>query len=384
MSAAGPPLHIVHGVHSLDVGGLERIVVDLIRMGRRAGHRISVICLERPGTLGTTAEAQGATVISLGKPPGRTPEIIRSASARLAELRPHILHTHTIGALWYLGPAARSVGRIAVLHTEHIDNVGKAEGWRSKIKTRLLWNRAGRYSDRFCCVSDDIARSARRWCTIPRSKLDTVLNGIETEKYTDRTERSAIRQEMGIPEGARVVGTVGRLNEVKRQDLLLRSVATPGAGLDDVRVLIVGDGPEREALQKLAHNLGIAERVHFAGYQPAPERYLAAMDVFALTSRLEGLPLAMLEAWAAGLPVVASAVGGVPKVVMHGVSGLLFPNGDLAALTASLKRFFADPEEAARMAVAGTVTVRERFSLQRMASEYEARYRQLCLTIPGD
>jgi glycosyltransferase involved in cell wall biosynthesis len=182
---------------------------------------------------------------------------------------------------------------------------------------------------------------------------------------------------LSIPLNARVVGTVGRLNEVKRQDHLIRAAAGLGVGYKDVHLLLVGDGPERAALERLAESLGLSARVHFAGYQSAPERFLPAMDIFALTSRLEGLPLALLEAWAASLPVVSSAVGGVPKVVREGETGLLFPNGNEPALTAALRDLLSDPAKAARMAATGLAVVRKEYSLERMASEYEAYYRAI-------
>jgi glycosyltransferase involved in cell wall biosynthesis len=172
------------------------------------------------------------------------------------------------------------------------------------------------------------------------------------------------------------------LNEVKRQDLLLRAVAALGPGYDDIQVLLVGDGPARGELEQLVPSLGLKGRVYFAGYQSAPERFLPAMDVFALTSRLEGLPLALLEAWAAGLPIVSSAVGGVPKLVENGGAGLLFPNGDQDGLVVALRSLFADPLKAAQMATAGQTLVRERYSLERMASDYESRYRAL-IAAPG-
>src|SRR5262249_7856644 len=221
------PLHVAHGVHALDVGGLERIVVDLARVGRERGHRVSVICLEHPGSLAPSAEGAGAAVMSFGKRPGRAQELTTRAAELFASLRPDDLHTHTPGALWHLGPAARA-SRLPILHTEHVDNVGKARGWWAKLKTRALWHRAARYAGRFCCVSDDIARSALRWLTVPASKVDVVLNGIDTTRYADRGSREEIRARFGIPTDARVIGAVGRLNEVKRQDLLLRAVARAG------------------------------------------------------------------------------------------------------------------------------------------------------------
>ncbi len=369
-----PPLRVAHGVQSLDVGGLERVVLDLVRRGRAGGAEVSVVCVERPGTLAAQVEAVGGRVISLNKPPGRTPELTARARPILAELRPTVLHTHTSGALLYLGPAAPA--GVPVLHTEHGDAVGRGVGWWAKLKARGVWHQAAKSADLFCGVSADIVRSAGRWGTVPKGKLDVVLNGIDTERYATES-RTAARQWLGLSPDARVIGTVGRLNEVKRQDLLLRGVAQLGGEFADVRVVLVGDGPERPALERLATELGLNERVTFAGYQSAPEQFLPAFDLFALTSRNEGLPLALLEAWASGVPVVASAVGGVPKAVAHERTGLLFPSGDVRALADALRQLLSDPAAAVRMGEAGRAEVRASYSLARMAAEYDTRYRQL-------
>lgn len=369
-------LHILYGLQSLDFGGLERIVVDLARVALQKDHRVTILCLERPGTLAEAARALGAEVLCLDKPPGRIPSIVGRAAELFTKLQPNILHTHTVGALWYFGPAAK-LAKIPVLHTEHIDNVGKSVGISDKLKTRLLWHKAARYADRFCCVSEDVARSAGRWRTVPRYKLETVLNGIDTDRYADRSTRTGVREILGIPSEALVVGTVGRLNEVKRQSLLLQAVAVLGIGYEDVRILLVGDGPERGALEQLANQLGLSNRTHFAGYQPNPERFFPAMDVFALTSRLEGLPLVILEAWAASLPVVSSAVGGIPKLIHHGGNGLLFPNGNEKLLAECLRSLLSDHDKSSRLGRSGKTIVQQNYSLSRMAGDYEARYREL-------
>jgi glycosyltransferase involved in cell wall biosynthesis len=121
----------------------------------------------------------------------------------------------------------------------------------------------------------------------------------------------------------------------------------------------------------------VRDRTVFTGYVTNPELALGAMDFFALTSRLEGLPLAMLEAWAAGLPVVASAVSGIKRIVEPGRTGLLFPDGDLPALINALRSVLKDPDQARRMAEAGRAVVRQSYSLERMAGDYERRYRDL-------
>ena len=174
-----------------------------------------------------------------------------------------------------------------------------------------------------------------------------------------------------------MIGTVGRLNEVKRQDLLLRAFATVRPRVPSARLLLVGDGPRRAELETLAAEIGVSDAVRFAGYQARPERCLKVMDVFALTSRMEGLPLAILEAWAAGLPVVASAVGGVPDLIDDGRNGLLFPSGDEPRLTLLLGELLADPARRHALGEAGRGEVMERYDLERMASEYDGYYQAL-------
>jgi glycosyltransferase involved in cell wall biosynthesis len=370
------PGHIAHGVLTLDVGGLERLVLDLIRAARARGHRVSVVCVEGPGRLAQEAEAAGATVASLGKPPGLWREFIDTAATVIADLDPHVLHTHQIGAAWYLGPGARRLGR-PVIHTEHGNHIARAKGWWRTARTRLLMRSAARHIDRFCCVSDEIAAAATRWWTVPRSKVEVVPNGIPPEVRPDLASPESVRASLDIPPAAPVVGTVGRLAEVKRQDLLLRATARVRVRFPDVRLLLVGDGPERGKLEGLARELGLADRTHFLGYQASPEQFLRVMDVFSLTSRSEGFPVSLLEAWRASLPVVCTAVGGIPRVVSHGLNGLLIPPGDEAGLAEAMARVLTDRGLGARLGQAGCRALHEEYSIDRMVDEYERRYREL-------
>src|SRR5262245_46994121 len=143
--SAGPsPLRVTHAVLSLDCGGLERIVVDLVRQGQRRGQQVSVLCVERPGTLAPPVEGLGARVGCLQKPPGLSWSTAGRARAALAELRPDVLHTHQVGALFYAGGPARKAGVRAVVHTEHINQIVKDRTWSRRLRTRLLWALAGR------------------------------------------------------------------------------------------------------------------------------------------------------------------------------------------------------------------------------------------------
>lgn len=364
----------MHGVLSLDLGGLERLVLDLIKIGVQRGDRVSVICVEHSGKLAGEAEKLGASVVCLNKPQGRSLQAVVDAERLLRELQPDVLHTHQIGALWYLGQAAARIGLACVVHTEHSDHVRHSKTWLGKLRARYLWWRGGRLAARFCCVSEDVAAAVRRWGTVPAERVSVVANGIDTDVYGDRSGRVELRNRLGIPTDGIVIGSVGRLAEVKRQDLLLEGFADLVGEFPKLRLLLVGDGPERQRLEELAKGRGVAERTVFAGYQVQPEQFLATMDLFALTSRHEALPLALLEAWASSLPVVASAVGGIPKVVEHGKTGLLFPSGNSAALVESLRKILTEQALARDLAEAGRAEVQAKYSLVRMAGEYDEQY----------
>jgi sugar transferase (PEP-CTERM/EpsH1 system associated) len=366
-------LHIAQVVLRLDVGGLERLVLHLAAFARNKGHLVSVICLERPGTLAPEFEAAGLKIYCLNKPPGISPDVTRNALALLRELRPDVIHTHQIGALLYVGSAARRAGISAVVHTEHSDHVSNARTFQRRWRTKIVWWWAARYARKFICVSDTVANSARSM--VPARKLQVIDNGIDLIPFESGNQRNAIRAEWGIPSDAPVIGTVARLAEVKRQDLLIRAFAGVRQANPNSHLILVGDGEARPGLERLVSSLGLKQCVHFTGSRPNPHAYLQAMDVFALTSRLEGLPLAVLEACAARLPVVATRVGGVPRVIEHNESGILIESGDQTALEDALKLLLADRALAKKLGEAGRQRIEQRYTIARMADDYERQYR---------
>jgi glycosyltransferase involved in cell wall biosynthesis len=355
---------VLHVLLSLDAGGLERVALNLALEGHRAGRSAGLVCLERPGTLAPEAGAAGLPVTSLDKPAGLTPGILPRLARVIREARPDVIHTHQIGALFYAGP----VSSVPIVHTEH----GKADG--DCLRRRVLGRLASRHASRFVCVSRDIADEVMRRRVAPRRRLCVIPNGIATDRPVDEEARHLVRSELGIPDKAPVVGTVARLDEIKRLDLLIHAVHRLRGTRSDLQLLILGDGPERLALTRLADGLGLAGVAHFPGYKSDPCRYLAAMDAFAITSRSEGMPLAVLEAWSAGLPVVAVRVGGLPEFLDDGVNGVFATSADPEGVAAALAAVIDDPGRARRLGAAGRQTVSTMFSMQRMAADYDHVY----------
>jgi glycosyltransferase involved in cell wall biosynthesis len=202
-SRSDSPLRVTHVVLALDTGGLERIVVDLVRVGRARGLDPSVICLERPGTLAAQVAALGTPLVCADKPPGLRLGTVGKVRQLLRQLKPDVVHTHQIGALFYAGPAARREKVPAVLHTEHINNVAKSPTLNKKIRTRLLWGLAGSFADRFCCVSEDIAEAVTAYGTVAHRKVSVVLNGIDTAAFDSGGDCESLRRGLGIPPARR-------------------------------------------------------------------------------------------------------------------------------------------------------------------------------------
>jgi glycosyltransferase involved in cell wall biosynthesis len=372
------PLRVTHVVLSLDFGGLERVVLSLARASREFDQDASVLCLERPGTLAPQVEAMGLPLACVYKPPGLWWDTTDRVREVVRRFRPDVVHTHQIGALLYAGPAARRE-RIPVVHTEH-NNVAasRSKPWARRLRTALLWRFAGRYAARFCGVSRDVVAAAGAYGTIRRRKLAHVPNGIDTAAVAAvEADRPAVRAALGIAPDAPVIGTVGRLAEVKQQGVLIRAFARVVPAFPAARLVLVGDGPLRAELEELAGSLGLGGAVLFTGYQPNPERFLAAMDVFVLPSRAEAMPLVIPEAWAASRPVIASRVGGIPELIEDGKTGLLVDPGDVDGLAARLRQVLADPPAARELARAGRELAGARYDVTAMAGTYDHTYREL-------
>jgi glycosyltransferase involved in cell wall biosynthesis len=365
-----PAIAVAHVVLSLEIGGLERVVVDLVREGIRFGQKVSVLCLQRMGDLAGEARDVGADVVCLDKQPGIRFELSSKIAGRLRELKPDVVHSHQVGALFYASGAARRAGVPVLVHTEH------GKHYSSRWQTRLLGRFAAQRVNRFFCVSGDIALEACRCRIVDPRKLVVLPNGIDVSRFRIQHDDS-LRARFDIPADSPVIGTVGRLSEIKQQHILLRALAEIVPKFPTVQLLLVGDGPLRSELEKFADELGLSGRVHFAGYQPEPQKFLAMMNVFALTSRSEGMPLSVLEAWGAGLPVVASAVGGLPELIGSSGAGVLFPSGDVAGLASRLSDLLANEQTRLEMGRRGREVVEQSYSVQRMAGEYHRHYLSL-------
>lgn len=327
-----------------------------------------MVSLESPADGPLTAEIpEGVRLHRVPKRPvGLDPTLpLRLGRLFLSE-RITAVHTHNPMPLIYSALPAR-MSRARLVHTKHGVNAASA-------RSMQLRRAAARLVHEFVAVSDDTAAEALRQRDCPADRLRVIPNGIELDRFSpDADARRAVRAELEIPASAWVVGTVGRVVELKNQPLLVEAMA-PLLG-DGAHLVIVGDGPAMEALQARIRELGCRDHVHVLGARRDVPRILAALDCFALPSNSEGLPLVVPEAMATGLPIVATDVGGLPKVVDEGVSGHLVPARDAALLGARLRALREESDRARAMGQTARRIALERYSSERMVTEYLALYR---------
>ena len=289
--------------------------------------------------------------------------VLTALRALIRAIRPHLVHTHSSKA-GVLGRAAAWREGVPALHTAHAWSFSEGQPWRRVAMALPVEIAAGRATRRFIAVSEADRRIALRYGVARAAQIRVVHNGVAD------TDLRATPDACGVP----TVAMVARLAAPKDPMLLLRALTGVRAPF---RLLLVGDGPERGLVERSARDLGLAERVAVTGVSSEVPRLLAGVQVGALVSRQEGFPLAVLEAMRAGLPVIASDVGGVREAVEDGVTGLLVARGDLAGLRAALERLLTDPPLRRALGDAGRRRYEQRFTAARAVAGTEAVYREL-------
>jgi len=352
---------IVHVLSSYGVGGQERVALDLAIGQKARGHRVGVISLAPApdGAMASEFADAGIEVGRVEKRGGLDPSLVPRLAVALRKRSAEIVHTHNPLPLIYGAPAARLIGAAAI-HTKH----GVNPGGRAH---RMLRRAAAQLTHAFVAVSDTTAAQARAQHDMPPSRLHTIPNGIRLGRYQpDPEARAAARVELGLGD-AWVVGTVGRLDDYKNQTLLVRAMAPLLSS--NVRLVIVGDGPNRAAVEAEVARLPEPRWVVMTGRRMDVPALLPAFDVFALSSQTEGLPLVVPEAMSVGLPIVATAVGGLPSVVDEGHTGMLVPVEEHALRTA-LTKLSEDHEWARTLGRNAREAALTRYSHDRMVDAY--------------
>lgn len=361
-------MRVMQLVPSLAVGGAERMVATLARYLRRWGHTVAVVAMYRAyGTwIERELEAEGIPVRFLEKRRGLDVRMVPRIARELHRFEPEVLHTHMY-TLKYALPALALHRRCRVVHTVH--TLAQAELDRLSMAVQGLAFRAGVVP---VAIGEAVAASLR--ATYDRPFRCIIPNGIPVADYAGPPGAGeALRAALGLPPGAPTFVAVASFNPAKNHEALLRAFASPRLRASGAHLLLAGDGARRGELEALSRELALEDRAHFLGVRADVASVLAAADVFVLASRREGNPLSVMEAMAAGKPIVATAVGCLPEMVPER-AGRLVPPGDVEALEAAMAELARDLPLARRLGAAAAQVARERFDAAVMARAYEELY----------
>lgn len=362
-------MRILHIIESLEFGGAEKVLVDLANEFAKQQHAITILCLKRIGALRAALDAR-VEVDCLHLAEGSHYLLPWQLAKMIRDQGYDVVHAHTWGVLYESALGGLLAKTPAVVFTSHGNYPPPAQSLLRRIKRRarlVLEARVLRRIDMTVPVSDAIKHEigARE----PAAKIETIHNGIEVLPLVEPPGRP-LRGNV-----FRLI-TVGRMAPVKNHALLLEAVAALRQEVP-VQLDIVGDGPERAAMERLAYSLGIAAQVRFLGFRNDVRAYLAHADVFVITSDYEGISIAILEAMRAGLPVVATDVGGIRETVIDGETGIVVPPRARTELVAALRALAKDTARRKALGEAAYAYFKREFALEHMVTRYRELYTRL-------
>ena len=355
-----------------EAGGLERVVADLTSKIDADSFERHLLCIDHLGRYGEPL----ATVASVcvGVRQSRLSLLYpRALAGQIRGIRPDVVHVHS-GA-WFKAAVASRLAKVPrVLFTDH----GRflPEPWSDRLLTRL----AARRTDSIIAVSTPLADYLRTLVPRYASRIRTIVNGIDAARFHPATPSKESLERLGVSTDQVVIGTVGRLEPVKRYDVLIRAhgllVRKHVAGIAPALV-IAGDGPERGRLERVARQEGTAEHVRFTGWVHDPEELYRTFAVFALSSETEGTSISLLEAMSTGICPVVTNVGGNPMVLGDSLRHRLVPGSDPSALACAIEEAIRNPVDRANDGREARTRVLNEFSLEIMIRQYEDLYRRL-------
>jgi glycosyltransferase involved in cell wall biosynthesis len=362
--------HVLQVVLSLTPGGTERLVLEICR--RIAPEfRATVCCLDDEGAWATDLRSEGVEVIALRRQPGFRPDVGRRIAQVAADRGIRLAHCHQYSPFVYGRIAAWRMPALKLVYTEHGRLSDAPPSWKRRLVNPLL----SRFDGTAVAVSHEL-REYMITARFASRRLEVIHNGIEAGRLPSADERAIARRHLGIHDSRFVAMTVARLDPVKDLVGMLDAFAKVRVHLPEAKLVIVGDGPERERIEQRAAKADLKGSIVITGYRSNVRALLPAADAYACSSISEGVSITILEAMAAGLPVVATRVGGTPEVLPDGAGGTLVPARAPDKLAAALLALARDPGRRTLLGVEARRRVETAFTIDRMVAEYARLYRQ--------
>jgi sugar transferase (PEP-CTERM/EpsH1 system associated) len=358
-------IKVLHILHSFGIGGMEKGIAMLIN-NASAEFEHMILCLTCTGDSRHLISAD-IPIYEMHKPAGNSLGFIVKLAKKIREIKPDVVHTRNWGGMDGI-IAARLSGCKVVVHGEHGWGMDDPQG--SSLKRKFLRRWLSLWVTEFTAVSQQIKVWLEEDVRVFKP-VAQIYNGVESSGPQRGRSAREIRQELNIPEAAFLIGTVGRLDPIKDQAGLIEAFAKLKALRPDSYLLIVGDGPEREKLEQLK-----IDGIYLLGMRKDVADILAALNLFVLSSLNEGISNTILEAMAAGLPIVATAVGGTPELIVNDKNGLLVAPGDYGNLADAMSRYTEDPVLCDQHGCENQSIIDAKFSVLAMVKGYETVWRR--------
>jgi glycosyltransferase involved in cell wall biosynthesis len=363
---------ICHVLHTLHVGGGEILARDFA-LANQSNFKPVFALLDDLGSLGRELRDEGYAVQTIGRRPGFDSRCVVRLRQFFRTQRVSLIHAHQYGPLFYSALARLPLARRPIVFTEHGRDFPDYRRWKRVLANRILLGSR----DRFVAVGESVRQALIDYEGLPGQKIEVIYNGSELSAYDPhRPSRNDVRKELGLGPDAFVTIQVARLNRLKDHPTAIRVMERLSATIPRATLLMVGDGEERPAIERLVDELHLQDSVRLLGTRHDVPQLLQAADIFLLTSISEGIPLTLIEAMATGLPCVATRVGGVPEVVIHGQTGLLTESGNVTELVGYLRQLAVDEQMRDRLGHNGYRRAHQRFDARVMHASYEKLYCQ--------
>ncbi len=370
-TSSNSPIKIVHVLHSFDVGGLENGVVNLINSLDWDRYVHVLCCITIAGRMTQRLKRHDVEIIELKKKPGPNWTLPYRLGRLFRKLRPEIVHTRNWGTVdGILG--ARLGGVPIVVHGEHGRTILEVES-RSR-KRRLIRCTLSPLVNQFVAVSRELRDWVRTANGIRAGKIQVIYNGVDVNKFCGTHNKPAAKEEAGLDSTDFVFGTIGRLDPVKNQALLIKALPSLLRHFPNVKLIIVGTGACVQQLEDLIRQFDLSESTILVGESDDIPSLLKSLDVFVLPSISEGISNTILEAMACGLPVIATDVGGNGELVVSNETGLLVQANDVNSIREAMRLYVERPTQCEAHGTAGRRRAEEVFPLEKMVKTYDDMY----------
>ena len=363
---------VCHVLLTLVTGGAEMVAARLAR-SLRGEYRFLFVCLDRIGELGEQLRNEGFPVHVIGRRPGVDWRSALQLGSFLRRERVDVIHAHQYGPFFYSVTARLLHRNASLLFTEHGRFHPDYRSRKRVVYNRLLLERR----DKLVGVGESVRQSLIDVEGMPADRVGVIYNGIDLDEFVPSAGRNDVRQSLGISDDEFVIIQVARLDPIKDHATALAALDRLRLRHPRVRLVLVGDGPQASAIREIVDQRRLQNHVIQLGLRNDIANLLSAADAGLLTSHSEGIPLALIEAMAVGMPIVATAVGGVPEIVQRDVTGFLTQIGDSQALADALSRLCENPALCKRMSVLGRERAKSVFSQTRMDEDYRGAYAEL-------